>query len=133
MNQIVRRVTYLLAGAIPASLGVAFASFAGPWVIAAATGAIGLIIASLVRFPVPPKGYGSIAVLLFIGLSAAIPFGTTFLLGSLAGGVSAKTWPSLALIVWVFVGPVLCATHFLLASRSAPNNSFKPRPLRGSA
>ena len=97
MNQIGRRVTYLLAGAIPASLGVAFASFAGPWVIAATFGAIGLITASMVRFPVPPKGYGSVAVLLVIGLSAAIPFGTTFLLGSLADGVSVEMWPSLAL------------------------------------
>ena len=133
MNQIVRRAIYLLAGAIPASLGVAFATFAEPWLIPAIAGAIGLLVASMVRFPVPLKGYGAIAILLIVGLSAAIPFGTTLLLLSLAAGVSAEMWPSLALIAWVFFGPILCATHFLWAARGAPNNSFKPRPLRGSA
>ena len=91
MNQIVRRAIYLLAGAIPASLGVAFATFAEPWLIPAIAGAIGLLVASMVRFPVPLKGYGAIAILLIVGLSAAIPFGTTLLLLSLAAGVSAET------------------------------------------
>ena len=131
MNQIVRRVIYFLAGAIPASIGVAFASFAGLLVIAATAGAIGLILASLARFPVPPKGYVSISILLVIGLLGAIPPGAYFLFSSLADGVSAEEWPSLALIVWLFLGPVVCATHFLFAGRGAPNNSFKPTPLRG--
>ena len=117
MNQIVRRVIYLSAGAIPASLGVAFARFAGPVVIAATAGAFGLITASLVRFPLTPRGYGSIAMLLVIGLLAAIPVGTYFLASSLSDGVSTEEWPSLTLIAWLFFGPILCAAHFLWAGR----------------
>lgn len=130
MKQIVRQVSYFFFGAVPASLGVAFASFAGPWVIAATAGAIGLLASSLVKFPLAPKRYWSITVLLVAGLTAAIPFGSTFLLLSLADGVRAGEWPSLALIAWLFFGPILCAMHFLWAGRGAPNNSFKPKSLR---
>lgn len=131
MKPIVRQVTYFFVGAAPASLGVAFASFAGPWVIAAATaGAIGLLAASLVQFPLAPKGYRSITALLVCGLMAAIPFGSTSLFLSLADGVRAGEWPSLALIAWLFFGPIFCAMHFLWAGRGAPNNSFKPKSLR---
>ena len=132
MKQIVRRAIYFLFGALPASLGAAYAIFLGPFVIAAAAGAIGLIVASLMRFPLPPKSYGRIALLLICGLIIAVPFGVTLLYGSLIDGVVAEKLPALALIIWVFFGPVFCATHFLWVGRRAPNNSFNPMPLRGT-
>ena len=131
MNQIVRRATYFLCAALPACLGVAYASMLGPFVIAAIAGAIGLFAASLVRFPVPQRNYGRIAILLVIGIILATPFGVMFLIGLVADGLTVEEWPSVALAAWLFLGPIICASHFLLTGRRAPNNSFKPRPLRG--
>ena len=131
MKQIVRRATYSLFGVAPACLGVAYASMLGPFVIAALAGAIGLLAACLVRFPVSQKDYGRIAVLLVIGLILATPFGAVFLIGSVADGLAAEEWRSLGLVGWLFFGPIVCAGHFLRTGRRAPNNSFKPTPLRG--
>ena len=131
MNQTVRRISYFLFGFAPACLGVGYASMLGPFVIAAIAGAIGLLAACLVRFPVSPKNYGRIAVLLVVGLFLATPFGVIFLIGSVPDRLAVEKWPSLALVVWLFFGPIVCAGHFLRTSRRAPNNSFKPTPLRG--
>ena len=132
MNQFGRRFLYLIAGVMPAALGTAFAVVLGPLVLAAALGAIGLAVATLIRFPMSSRAYGRVAFLLGCGLALAAPLGIMLLYGLFANGIDPRGWPTLALVVWVFFGPVACAIHALWFGRCAPNNSFKGMPLRGT-
>jgi hypothetical protein len=133
MNQRGRRIIYLLFGLAPAFLGAAFSFFLGPLMLVALAGTFGLFIATAAEFPVPRKRYWLLACLLLCGLALALPFGAAMLHGVLTKGATTKDLPAMTLIFWVFVCPSVCALHALWRGRCAPNNSFKPKPLRGSA
>ena len=133
MTQLRRRVIYLLLGVAPACLGTTFSFFLGPLMLLALAGTFGLISAMAAELPVPSKRYWFLAGLLICGLALTLPFGIGMLHGLIAKGASSKDFPVIALIIWVFVCPSACALHALWRGRCAPNNSFKPNPLRGSA
>ena len=133
MNQRGRRIIYLLFGLAPACLGTAFSFFLGPLMLVALAGTFGLFIATAAELPVPGKRYWLLACLLLCGLALALPFGAAMLHGVLSKGITTKDFQAMALILWLFVCPSVCALHALWRGRCAPNNSSKPTPLRGAA
>ena len=141
MTQLGRRIIYLTAGAAPACFGVLMASaLGGVFLLGALAGTTGLLLATAAWFPVARPVYWSIAVLLGAGLAAMLPYSLAIGYGTAADLVAGTAGVPLPVALgdltkraWVFYGPVLCAVHFLWKARCAPNNSFKPNPLRGSA
>lgn len=133
MNQIVRRLAYFFLGVAPAFLITIFISFILPISIPAAAGTIGLSIASFRRFPLSARDYGRMALLLICGLIVAIPLGSLALLPALLDGVRTPTAASaaqIALALWAFFGPVVCAIHALRYGRSAASGSTPTNEIR---
>ena len=141
MTQLGRRIIYLIAGVAPACFGVLLASaLGGVFLLGAITGTFGLLLATAARFPSARPVYWSIALLLGAGLAAMLPYSLAIGYGTAADLVTGTTGVPLPEALgdlteraWLLFGPVLCAVHFLWKARCAPNNSFKPKPLRGSA
>jgi len=131
MEQLGRRLVYLSLGLVPACLGTVFSFFLGPLMLVALAGTFGLFIATAAEFPVQGKRYWFLASLLVCGLALALPFAIFLPAGLLKDGLSREDLPTLLLVLWIFVCPSACALHALWHSRRAPNNSFKPSPLRG--
>ena len=133
MEQLGRRIVYLSLGLAPACLGTVFSFFLGPLMIVALAGTFGLFIATAAEFPIQGKRYWFLATLLICGLALALPFAVFLPAGLLRDGFSREALPTILLVFWLFFCPSAIALHALWCSRRAPNNSFKPRPLRGSA
>ena len=131
MEQIGRRLVYLSLGLAPASLGTVFSFFLGPLMFVALAGTFGLFIATAAEFPIQGKRYWLLASFLICGLALALPIGVAFPIGLMKDGFTRDDLPSLLLVLWLFLCPSTCALHALGSSRRAPNNSFKPSPLRG--
>jgi len=114
-------------------------AFGGLVLLGALAGIAGLAIAATLSLPASRASYWFSALLLACGLAAMLPFSVVLLYGTAADFVTRSTGVPLVeaardLLVrlWGFGGPVACAFHFLWRARCAPNNSFKPKPLRGS-
>src|SRR4249919_2937657 len=141
MTQLVRRVVYVAGGVAPACFGTLLASaLGGLFLIGAIAGTAGLMLATAAWFPTSRFTYWSIAILLGAGLAAMLHYSIFIFYGTVADLVAGTTGVPLSEALgdlfqrsWLFLGPVLCAVHFLWKARCAPNNSFKPKPLRGSA
>ena len=139
--QLDRRILYGLFGVLPA-LGAACSAFVlglmqfwSPSLF----GVSGLAWAALELFPISNRTYKRIVPLVTLGLISVAWFGALAVAEfgrAIADGDREATAWNLGLLcaaVVVLVGPAACATHFVLRSRRTPNNSFKPKPLRGSA
>jgi hypothetical protein len=140
---------YLGAGVAPAFfvlpmarlLSVMPAGITGGLIYSAAlAGTVGLILAVVLTFPVSRPPFWTCAALLACGSAAMLPISLPLLYGTIADLVTGSTGVPIAEALrdllarfWSFGGPVACAFHFLWRARCAPNNSFKPKPLRGSA
>ena len=141
MTQIWRRLVYFAVGLAPALFVLPMArAFGGVVHLGAFAGIAGLAIAAVLSFPVSRVSYWVSALLLACGLAAMLPLSVVLLYGTVADFVTGSTGVSLVEAtrdVFVrllgFGGPVACAFHFLWRARCAPNNSLKPKPLRGSA
>ena len=134
MKQILRRVTYLLFGLQPALIGTAISLFFfGPLAIMAIAGTFGLTIAMATEFPISRRTYWIMAALLICGLVLTLPIFIWMLLEVVTEAGLTKSLTNTVFVSWVILGPVTCAIHALWRSRRAPNNSFKPTPLRGAA
>jgi hypothetical protein len=141
MTQIWRRLVYFAVGLAPALFVLPMArAFGGVVHLGAFAGIAGLAIAAVLSFPPSRAAYWVSALLLTCGLVAMLPFSVVLLYGTVADLVVGSTGVSfveatreLLVRLWGFGGPVACAFHFLWRARCAPNNSFKPNPLRGSA
>jgi hypothetical protein len=141
MAQIWRRLVYLAVGLAPALFVLPMArAFGGVVSLGAFAGIAGLAIAAVLPFPTSRAAYWVSALLLTCGLAAMLPFSVVLLYGTVADLVAGSTGVpfveatrDLFVRLWGFGGPVACAFHFLWRARCAPNNSFKPKPLRGSA
>ena len=127
MNQLSRRIFYFVGGLVPACIGTLYALHLGAFALLAVLGTLGLAAVTLLRFPLPPRTYGRVALLLACGLALASPFGIVFVVGTLP-----DVTPALLFTIWLFFGPMVCATHALWRGRCTPNNSFKGMPLRGT-
>jgi len=127
MTQLKRRIFYSLAGVAPASLAL----LDSPKTIPVVIGFAGLLLATLATFPVKRHNYLAITVMLVVGLVFSVPFAILFLAGLFTAGFDGVDRVYL-LLSWVLFGCCTVALHFILRAR-APNNSFKPKPLRGSA
>ena len=141
MKQIGRRLAYLAFGVAPTCYVFPLAvAFGGLVLAGAALGLVGLVAATWQHQPVSRRIYGRTALLLVAGIAAMLPFSLIIIYGTLADFVTASTGTTLATAVrdvvtrlWGFGGPLICAVHYLWRAGCAPNNSFKPKPLRGSA
>ncbi len=141
MTQTWRRLVYFAVGLAPAVFVLPMArAFGGVVHLGAFAGIAGLAIAAVLSFPVSRGSYWISSLLLVCGLVAMLPFSVVLLYGTLADFVTGSTGVPLVeatrdVLVrhWGFGGPVACAFHFLWRARCAPNNSFKPTSLRGSA
>ncbi len=127
MTQLKRRIIYSLAGVAP----VLLALLDSPRFIPGVVGFLGLLLATLATFPVKRLNYVAITAMLVVGLVFAAPFSILFLLAPFISGLDGIDRPYL-LVSWMLLGSCSVALHFILRAR-APNNSFKPKPLRGSA
>ncbi len=141
MTQIWRRLAYLAAGLAPALFVLPMAqAFGGVVHLGASAGIAGLAAATVLSVPVSRVSYCVSSLLLVCGLAAMLPFSVVLLYGTFADVLAGSSDVPLVQAardvltrLLCFGGPVVCAFHFLWRARCAPNNSFKPKPLRGSA
>jgi hypothetical protein len=142
MKQVGRRSLYFAIGVLPASLGLFFVLALKMYVLwpGALAGTAGLIWAAASTYPMGQRAFGRVALLLLLGLLTAAPFAALAVYlaaGDLSqigvSGFFSQGKSGLAPWLLVLLGPAGCALHALWRGRRAPNNSFKPKPLRGSA
>ena len=141
MNQIGRRLSYFVFGFLPA-LGVALSAFSlglMQFWIGSVLGATSLAWAAIVTFPLSHAKFKRVLLLLVLGLIAVLWFSAlavsemvqALLQERMDTGVHGMSF--LGAAVLALVGPAGCVIHFARYARRTPNNSFKPKPLRGSA
>jgi len=138
MRHIVRRIVYLGLGLAPTVLWILAWLWAGDAYFAGSLLMfVSLVIATTSRIPAAKGVRIAVALLTLVGMLICWQSSTTdqFFSGVIHAlerqkpgdlGYAVKT-------SWFLFGPLLCAAHFVARSRCAPNNSFKPKPLRGSA